>query len=194
MAERGSKLMAIDTQKLLALLPTIAPWKEAALLLMLQTGCITTELQRLASGNLDLDATVPCLRVTGDLKTASRERTVPLVLGLDRLQELKELLDDGSGFALGSEFSGKDDSNVSHQLNSVVRKIAPDATCYSCRHTVKANGLSRGVDSHLIALIGGWRDSLGINTVQLAYGAAAYTSPETLAQLQSAMKVINRHL
>ena len=59
---------------------------------------------------------------------------------------------------------------------------------------MKANGLARGVDSHLLALIGGWRESLGINTVMLGYGSSAHGSDEALKQLQSALKVINSHL
>jgi len=126
------------------------------------------------------------------LKTASRERYVPLVVGVDRLRELKEALDDGGGLAFGKEFSGKSDSNISHQLNAIVQKAAPLATAYSLRHTVKANALARGVDSHQLALIGGWSGL--VSSVMLGYGSSAYGSSETLKRLQEAMTTINSHL
>jgi hypothetical protein len=48
------------------------------------------------------------------------------------------------------------------------------------------------VDSHLLALIGGWSGM--VNPVMLGYGSDAYGSSETLKQLQAAMKTINSHL
>ena len=187
-----------ELKALVAALPRLEPWKEAVLLVMLQTGCITTELQRATAEELDLDSDIPCLRITGgasgELKTASRLRTIPLTVQVERLRELKAALDDGSGYALGKDFSTKSDSNASHQLNTVIRKIAPETTVYSTRHSLKHRAMAAGIDTSLVALIGGWRDSLGINTVMLGYGSKGHTSPEVLKQLQTALNTINSHL
>jgi hypothetical protein len=131
------KVFTLDEHKALyALLPTLEPWKEVALLLMLQTGCISSELQRLRSESLRLDDEIPHIRIEGKVKTTSRQRYVPLVLGIPSLRELVSVLDDGSGWALGKHFHNLSDSNLSHRLLHVIHKVAPGAVVYSLRHTV----------------------------------------------------------
>lgn len=170
------------------------PWKEAALLLMIQTGCNTSELQRLKLKNVDLDGDVPYVVIAGETKTKHRERVVPVVVAVERLRKLVKQLGDESGFAIGNEFASKNESNVSHQLKTVIKKVNPEATAYSLRHAVRNNALAAGVDDATTSMIGGWSSQLAVNPIQQQYGSGGRLYPETLKHLQGAMLKINHHL
>lgn len=170
------------------------PWKEAAMLLMLQTGCNTSELQRLESRNVHLEGDIPYIVITGKTKTKERERVLPIVVKVERLIELLDKLRDDSGIALGGGVAKKDESNLSHQFKTVLKNVNPEATAYSLRHAMKNNALAAGVDSAMTALIGGWSSQLGVNPIQQQYGSAGRLYPKTLERLQKAMIKINSHM
>jgi len=185
------ELLAVIADKTLR---SYAPWKEAAILLMLQTGCNTSEIQRLRCKNVHLEDDVPYIVIAGKTKTKERERVLPIVVEVERLKELLDNLRDDSGIALGGEVAKKDESNLSHQFKTVLKKVNPEATAYSLRHAMKNNALAAGVDSAMTALIGGWSSQLGVNPIQQQYGSAGRLYPKTLERLQKAMIRINSHM
>jgi integrase len=70
------ELLAVIADKTLR---SYAPWKEAAILLMLQTGCNTSEIQRLRCKNVHLEDDVPYIVIAG--KTKTKERASPTYRG-----------------------------------------------------------------------------------------------------------------
>jgi integrase len=171
------------------------PWKELAILLMAQSGCIASELQRLRTENLNLDDVVPHVVFTGELKTKNSERVNPLVYRVERIRELVAQIEDESGYVFGKAIANTTESNVSHQLSKLCKKVNEEATAYSNRHTFRAKAHSNGVDALSIALLGGWSGSdMGINTVMKNYGHTGQKHKEALEQLQRAMKQANSYL
>jgi hypothetical protein len=170
------------------------PWKELAFLIMVQTGVIQSELQRLHKENLHLDHKVPHIDLRGELKTDQRERPNPIVYKLDRIKELVTELDDGSGYVFG-QIATKQPKTVNKALVRVCQRINPDSTPYSCRHAFKNNALGAGVNPQLLAALGGWSGKeLGFNSIMADYGKTGVRHLETLRQLQDAMIKINAHL
>lgn len=144
--------------------------------------------------NVHLEDDVPYIVIAGKTKTKERERVLPIVVEVERLKELLDKLRDDSGIALGGEVAKKDESNLSHQFKTVLKKVNPEATAYSLRHAMKNNALAAGVDSAMTALIGGWSSQLGVNPIQQQYGSAGRLYPKTLERLQKAMIRINSHM
>jgi integrase len=164
---------------------TLEPWKAAALALMLETGCGTSELQRLEPENIHLDKETPHIILKNKkMKTKSRPRLLVPVATVDVIQQ---------GFAdeeSWQHFRGMGDSNASHQLKTALRKVAPKATARGLRHGTRNRLLRAGVPLDVQYLIGGW--SSGVNTVALGYGRAGVTDDRTLATLQRYMRKANK--
>jgi len=168
------------------------PWKELTILLMAQTSCIASELQRMKKGSVLLDQEVPVIKIAGDVKTKHRLRTIPLVYKVERIKELIEA--EQSEFILG-EAAQTTESNLSKQLNQLVQKVNAEAVAYSFRHTFRLNGQSKDINPLHIAYLGGWSgSSLNLNEIMVNYGKAGMETPEMLFKLQSVMKSINSHL
>jgi len=161
---------------------------------MIQTGCNTSELQRLRSGKVHLEHEIPHIIISGETKTTQRKRVIPIVVGLERLQDLQHELSDDSRLFLGEAFGNKNESNVSHQLKTIISKVNPKGTAYSLRHAMRNNALASGVDQAITAMIGGWSSKLAVNPIQQQYGAGGRVYLDTLKQLQQAMFSINNHL
>jgi integrase len=171
-----------------------APWKELMLLIMVQTGVIQSELQRLRRTSMFLDHAVPHIDLTGQLKTTERARPNPLVFKLERIRELVELLDNGSGYVFG-KVALKEPKTVNKALVRICQQINPAASPYSCRHAFKNNALGAGVNPQLLAALGGWSGKeLGFNSIMADYGKTGVKHLETLQQLRDAMLRINLHL
>lgn len=171
------------------------PWKELAILFMVQTGCIASELQRLKTEYLLLNEDIPHAVFTGELKTKDRERVNPLVYRVDRIKELVDEIEDGSEYVFGKAIAETTESNVSHQLNKLCKKVNEEASAYSNRHTFRAKAHANGVDALSIAILGGWSGSdLGVNTVMKNYGHTGQKHKEALEQLQRAMQLANSYL
>ena len=168
------------------------PWKELTILLMAQTSCIASELQRMKKDSVLLDQEVPVIKITGDVKTKHRLRAIPLVYKVDRIKELIEA--EQSELILG-ETAKTTDSNLSRQLNQLVQQVNPEATAYSFRHTFRLNGQRKDINPLHIAYLGGWSgSSLNLNDIMMNYGKAGMETPDMLFKLQSVMKSINSHL
>ena len=174
--------------------PYYSPWKELAILLMAQTSCIASELQRTEKTSMILDGEVPAIKITGKTKTACRKRTIPLVYQVERIRELVEQIDPDSPFIFG-EVASKSESNISKQLKSIIERVNPNATAYSFRHSFKNNAQVNDVDSQDIAYLGGWSgSSMRVNEIMMNYGKKGLESKEMAVKLQRVMKRINRHL
>lgn len=170
------------------------PWKELMLLIMVQTGVIQSELQRLRRSSLHLDHKVPHIDLRGELKTTERERPNPIVYKLERITELVTMLDDGSEFVFG-KIAGKEPKTINKALVRVCQRINPASSPYSCRHAFKNNALGAGVNPQLLAALGGWSGKeLGFNSIMADYGKTGLRHLETLQQLRDAMLKINAHL
>jgi integrase len=168
------------------------PWKELAILLLAQTSCINSELLRMPKTGLILDAEVPAIRIAGITKTKNRPRTIPLVYAIERIRELAN--NDSSDLLLGN-IANRTESNISAQLNTLIRSVNPKATAYSFRHTFKHNAALQNIDLQNVAYLGGWSGSkFGLNDIMLNYGKAGMETPQMLLRLQSDMKLINSHL
>ena len=168
------------------------PWKELAILLMAQTSCIGSELQRMKKDSVLLDQEVPVIKITGDVKTKHRLRAIPLVYKVDRIKELIEA--EQSELILGKA-AKTTESNLSRQLNQLVQQVNSKATAYSFRHTFRLNGQRKDINPLHIAYLGGWSgSSLNLNEIMVNYGKAGMEAPEMLFKLQSVMKSINSHL
>jgi integrase len=166
-----------------------------ALMLMLTTGMIASELQRLRLDRLHLDAEVPYLLVDGETKTEARKRVVPIVVQTQWLRDQIALLqrpgsDGGDAMALGLKWCSL--SNPSAKLTARVRKVVPEATAYSLRHSFRLNATTHNANAVNAALLGGWTN--GVNGVMLNYGSAGLTNTEALAGLAETAAVINKHL
>lgn len=170
------------------------PWKELMLLLMVQTGVIQSELQRLRRSSLHLEHKVPHIDLVGELKTVERERPNPIVFRLERIKELVAMLYDGSEFVFG-RIAKKEPKTVNKALVRICQRINPESSPYSCRHAFKNNALGAGVNSQLMAALGGWSGKeLGFNSIMADYGKTGVKHMETLQQLRDAMLKINVHL
>jgi integrase len=170
------------------------PWKELMLLIMVQTGVIQSELQRLKRSSLFLDHAVPHIDLTGELKSTERERPNPVVFRLERIKELVALLDDGSEYVFG-KVALKEPKTVNKALVRICQRINPESSPYSCRHAFSNNARGAGVNPQLQAALGGWSGKeLGFNSIMSDYGKTGVKHMETLQQLRDAMLKINAHL
>ena len=157
-------------------------WKELAILIMAQTSCIASELQRLEKDSILLDSEVPVIKVQGKVKTKNRLRTIPLVYKVDRIWELINTIDPESKYILGA-VADKTESNISKQLKNILEKVNPKATAYSFRHAFKNNAQTNDIDNQDIAYLGGWSGySLRVNEIMMNYGKKGMETPEMALQ------------
>ncbi len=117
-------------------------------LVMLYTGCATSEAAGLEVADIRLDCETPHLRIAANshrrLDKGRINRSVPIAAPLlEHLMALQLPKDEKAG-AFGKYSDAKSYSNVSVQLNSLIRdklKIKdPSLTSYSTRHTFKDRG------------------------------------------------------
>lgn len=132
-------------------------------LVMLYTGCATSEAAGLEVGDIRLECETPHLRMRANshrkLDKGRIERSVPIAVPL--LKHLKALklpyhADEG---AFGKYSDPSSYSNVSIQLNQVIRhklKISdPSLVAYSTRHTFKDRGRAASVAPEVIDYLQG---------------------------------------
>ena len=169
-------------------------WKELAILIMAQTSCIASELQRMEKNSIFLDVDIPVIKVMGKVKTKNRLRTIPLVYKVDRIRELINTIDPESKYILGA-VTNKTESNISKQLKNILEKVNPKATAYSFRHAFKNNAQINDIDNQDVAYLGGWSgSSLSVNEIMMNYGRKGLETPEMALKLQRVMRRINRQL
>ena len=133
-------------------LHNLKPWQELFVLLAIQTGANITETRQLTIKSFNFSNEVPIVCIGGEgtqKKTDERERLVPLVLSVVRIQELL-----GTG-AL-DEIKRKTADNISAQLSTSLDQIVKGTTAYSLRHTLRHNLTAALVPIDIQAELGGW--------------------------------------
>lgn len=170
-------------------------YKELMILLMVQTGTHVTELIRLRRNKVVLYSDIPHIILDGELKTSQRKRVIPLVYKIQRIRDLAEQYDDSSDYFFGETNATRTSDNYSAQLNKLCKEINPESTSYSCRHAFKHLAYAKGVDSQVLAILGGWSGKeAGLSRQMQGYGKSGLSNPESLRRLQKSMELINQHL
>lgn len=172
-----------------------APWKEMFVVIAIQCASHASELQRMRATSLFLDYDIPVAIFDTKLKTASRQRIVPLVVKLERIHELQKTIEDGSNALLGGHISQLDESSISSQISALCRLINPKASAYSLRHSFAYNADIAETSDKNLSLLGGWStDEKKISTEMMRYGASGVGNDERLVALQKAAIKISEHL
>lgn len=166
-------------------------WRELYIILSLQTGLHPSEAVQLKRDKFNFLNTIPLVSISGEntqRKTEARRRLVPLVYKVDRIQEL---LEQG---AL-EELCAKSTDNISAQLNKVLKRLNPNWSCYSLRHTLRHNLQAAAIPTDLQAEIGGWEaKGSNISESQAGYGVLGKDSNERIAVRAKALKAAMAHL
>jgi integrase len=175
--------------------PDYQPYKELMILLMVQSGTHITELLRLKRDKVKLNHGIPHIILDGELKTQQRKRVIPLVFKVERIKQLANMFLDDTEHFFGEENAKRTADNYSAQLNKICKRVNPNSTSYSCRHSFKHHAQVKGIDTQIVANLGGWsgKDS-GLSRQMLSYGASGLLNTDSLLRLQDAMLQINEHL
>jgi len=164
-------------------------WVSAAMLTMLQGGCMPSEIARLRPDeDINLNAEIPHIVISGGVegktKRDARKRIVPIVLGTDILK--RNLL-----IAVERLAKSKDPSaTISKRLRT---QISAGYSSHCLRHSFRLNGVSAGTNPQYLQAIGGWSGG-NVNKIMLNYGAAGTGYSEILKILQEESRKIHRHL
>lgn len=169
-----------------------APWKELYVTLMMQTGAIASELQRMPLDNLNFDG-VPNIYFDGELKGGDRRRVVPLVVRPDRIRELAIETQDGSGLLLGADVSSWDESRISREFSDPVKQVNAEAVPYSLRHSFRYAMDMADIPIEVQAKFGGWHNN-NINRNHARYGRSGDEHQERLKHLATICTKAFRHL
>ena len=176
------------------------PWKEFVFTILCQSSTILSEVMRLHRKDIRLDGETPYVSLYDtELKTADRQRIVPLPFRTERLKQLLELMDEGQESALPPSVvkvtDAKSDwvtseSNISRQLNDYMKMCDPDRegyTTYSSRHSFKYYLQLAGVDPMDILYLAGWAGDNGQSQMLKHYGRQGIGSPEMVKRLEVAV-------
>jgi len=161
----------------------------AAVLLMLQCGGMPSEVNRLVTERIALDAGIPHIIISGKVKTTSRPRVVPVVIGVNFIMQ-------HIGSAINWLQSCSDSTHSLSIKKFMARATGNNAiTGHSLRHTFRTNCIANGADPTVGAAIGGWSGKqIGMSDVMLGYGAEGLSQSEGLKGFQRESLKIHRHL
>ena len=178
-----------DQKRLVALCKSSNDWVAAAMLVMLQGGCMPSEVARLRlDEDINLQAQIPHVIISGGneglTKQEARKRIVPIVLGIDVISaNLAEAIERLS--------AAKDPSaTISKRLRT---HISSHYSSHCLRHSFRLNGISANINPQFLQAIGGWSGG-NVNKVMLNYGASGTGYSEVLRQLQKESLKIHEHL
>ena len=168
---------------------TINPKYGAAMLLCLQGGMMVSEIERLQSDDIGLEADIPHIKIVNETKTEDRMRIVPIVLGLDLIkQHLSETI---------KWLRGSTESTPSGTLKKIMRRTIDSATTspHCLRHTLKINGQNAGVSVLTIASIAGWADpQRKVSRHLLSYGSTGISQSKIVQILYQDSRRMHEHL
>lgn len=167
----------------------INPKYGVAMLLCLQGGMMVSEIERLEVDDIGLDTDIPHLKIGNQTKNASRQRIVPIVLGLGLIKE--HLADTIKWIANSTE------STPSATLKKIMRKITgnQETSPHCLRHTFKINAQEAGVSVLTIASIAGWSDAeRGASQHLLNYGATGIAQSKITRKLYQDSLEIHKNL
>jgi integrase len=162
-----------------------------ALSLMIQSSLIASEVQRMAvsdlviKGHSNYEGVAYVAVRTG--KTKDRIRPVPIVVGLELIEELAIKVKDGK-YLLG-RLSTQTESSMSRQLNNIIKQVDDDLTSYSLRHGWLDRALNKDVPESVQDRVGGW--SGGNNSKKRGYAKLADTSLDRLRNYAMWQQKIN---
>jgi integrase len=165
-------------------------WKKLALLLMCQTSMINSELMNLRVQDVERSP-VLYLRVEKG-KTLARRRVVPLVVAQEEILRLVDLLQEG-GFVMPASIRRTSESNYSHQLNKLLRKLTGDSrvTTYCLRHTWRSNAERADLSQTWMDRLGGWSTVTNEGT---GYGKGGSEFKSNLETAKRKQEEVNSHL
>lgn len=173
---------------------TIRPYVRLTLMLMCQTSMIASEIYRLKVADLILPSHpeykgVSWVRVKKG-KTKDRVRPVPLVAGIDLIQELvKEVAEDGKVLGAGTETTSV---WLNILINRAIKNINPELTGYSTRHGWLHRSFIAETSADFQDRVGGWTG--GNKSAKNSYAKMADTSIERLKLYERAQIKVNRLL
>jgi hypothetical protein len=111
------------------------------------------------------------------------------------LRRAFEELADGSEYAMGREFASAKDSTISKRivlsLGKYRERDKKKYSCYSFRHSYKANAISHNAPERY-RYIAGWVNKEAV--ISDTYAQDAMTQEAVLGGLQEVSKVVNKHL
>ncbi len=161
----------------------------SCVLIELQGATMASEVCRLKESDIALCSSVPHIVISGDTKTSSRKRIIPIVIGLEFIQSNIESAIDW--------LQNTTESAHSHAIKKLLIKATgkDSLTAHCLRHTFRANCIANGADTNATAAIAGWKgSSLGISSEMLNYGAEGLSNSEVLQGLQRESIKIHKHL
>lgn len=147
------------------------------------------EVKRLKEDDISLDAAIPHIVVSGDTKTTSRKRIIPVVIGVDLLTT-----------ELGASIQWllrTTESSHSFRIKTLLRTATGNQKLsgHCLRHTFRANCIANGAESNAVAAIAGWSGSkLGLSSEMLSYGSEGLANSNVLLGLQRESIKIHRYL
>ena len=168
------------------------PHLAVMVLLMMQTGAMFSEIQRLDAKTVqkNLKGPLPVVVIGEEsvkTKTEERRRIVPIVFGaeyvINHIAETVKFLNTGKSPT----------TNASHLLKKYVNKtlktVGYSAHCF--RHTLAAAGVEKNIQGRHLATICGWSGKdVGLSKHALNYGAEYLMTDEGLLQVkESALKL-----
>jgi len=168
------------------------PHLAAIALLMMQTGAMFSEIQRLDAKTVqkNLKGPLPVVVIGEEsvkTKTEERRRIVPIVFGaeyvINHIAETVKFLNTGKSPT----------TNASHLLKKYINKTLNtegySAHCF--RHTLAAAGVEKNIQGRHLATICGWSGKdIGLSKHALNYGAEYLMTDEGLLQVKdSALKL-----
>ena len=160
------------------------------ILMYLQGGMMPSELERLRPEDIRLSGRYPCLVISQAAKTKDRQRVVPVVFGLEFIQEH---IENTRQWLMGTT-----ESNASRQMKTMLNMFVPhmpEQTAHCLRHTFEHNVICKEANSLNSALIAGWSGGrVGISDRMLKYGMGDMLNSEYLRSLYDTSRVINQHL
>lgn len=168
--------------------PQDKPYVSCAILLMLQGGMMPSEIARLKPGSISLQSTTPHIVISGDTKTRSRKRVIPIVLHLDFIrQHIEETLD---------WLNRTTDSNHSRLISKqlIISAGSSGFTGHCLRHSFRNNAIANSADLGKASLIAGWSYAGGLSGQMLNYGSDGLEQSEVLLGLFNENQKIHRHL
>ena len=168
--------------------PQDKPHVSCAILLMLQGGMMPSEIARLPEDSIHLHSAIPHIVISGDTKTRSRKRVIPVVLHLDFIrQNIRRAIE-----WLNSTTDSNHSRLISRQL---CKSIGTEGYTGHClRHSFRNNAVANGADLGKASLIAGWSTVGGLSVQMLNYGSDGLEQSEVLKGLAQESRKIHRHL
>ena len=188
-AKEKKPLVHQDQQRLVEDCINSNDWVSAAMLVMLQGGCMPSEVARLrVAEDVNLDSEIPHIVISGGdeglTKREARKRIVPIVLG-------HELINQNLEEAITRLSASRDPSaTISKRLRT---RIDPSYSSHCLRHTFRLNGVSSEANTQYLEAIGGWSGG-NVNKIMLHYGAIGTQYSEVLVKLHEESLKIHSHL